>query len=241
MSVTWIGSPNFSGGRMGFKPSKIVIHWMAGTMAAADATFQNTQRQTSAHYGVEDTKVHQYVRESDTAWHSGKWLTNLQSIGIEHSAQPGRNASDATYRSSGQLVAEICKRWGIPLDRAHIIKHSEVIPTQCPGTVNLDRIISEAKSYLANEDEFMGHTAKDAWTEAIRGFIYEYTGNFHSLSDVRKNHMNKTRENIPTVKGFQSERRKMLGQLELSPSQIETYMTGSGKNKKFPEVAKEAG
>jgi len=135
-------SPNFTGGRTA-KIDRIVIHWIVGTLASADATFANRNSQVSAHYGIENSTVHQYVRESDTAWHAKS--ANARSIGIEHSAAPLRNATATTIKTSAKLVADICKRYNIPIDRKHIIKHSEVVATACPGTIPIDEIIKQAK------------------------------------------------------------------------------------------------
>lgn len=138
----WIGSPNFDTNR---KPiNRIVIHWIVGTLAAADSQFQKPNS-TSAHYAVEDTTVHQYVKEEHVAYHAGNYAMNQRSIGIEHSAAPDRPASEETYKTSATLIREIAKRHNIPLDRTHIIKHSEVVPTQCCGTVDVDRLINLAK------------------------------------------------------------------------------------------------
>lgn len=149
MNVTWIGSPNYTAGRQGNGIDHIVIHWMDGNLASTDSVFQNTSRQTSSHYGIEDGVVHQYVKPEDTAWHAGNWAMNLRSIGIEHSAQPGRDASAETIETSAQLVAELAKQFGIPLDRQHVIKHSEVpYQTQCCGTVPIDTILTRAKAII---------------------------------------------------------------------------------------------
>lgn len=143
MTVKWIGSPNFDTNR---KPiTKIVIHWIVGNLAAADATFLKPNG-VSAHYGVEDDNVHQYVKEENVAYHAGVYSVNQESIGIEHSADPNRPASEATYQTSGKLIAEIAKRHSIPLDRQHILKHSEIKATQCPGTMDLDKLINIAKA-----------------------------------------------------------------------------------------------
>lgn len=144
MNITWIGSPNFDNAR---KPiDRIIIHWIVGTLASADAQFQKPKG-TSAHYGIEDIVIHQYVQESDVAYHAGVYAMNQRSIGIEHSASPDRPASEQTYKTSGQLVARICKDYNIPLDRTHILKHSEVKATQCCGTVDVDKIIEIAKTF----------------------------------------------------------------------------------------------
>lgn len=145
MNITWIGSPNYTQGREGHKPNKIVIHWMDGTLSSTDNVFQDTVRNTSAHYGVEDNLIHQYVNTDDTAYHAGNWEVNLESIGIEHSADPNRPASDSTYNTSAALINYLANKYTIPLDRDHIIKHSQVISTQCPGSIDLDILITKAK------------------------------------------------------------------------------------------------
>lgn len=142
--MKWIGSPNYDTNR---KPiDRVVIHWFgAGNQAGADATFQKPSG-TSAHYSVEDTTVHQYVKEEHVAYHAGNYAMNQRSIGIEHSATPDRPATEATYQTAGKLLGEICARHNIPLDREHIIKHSEVPrATQCCGTIDIDKLISIAK------------------------------------------------------------------------------------------------
>lgn len=144
MIITQRPSPNKDSNRV--KIDTIVIHWIVGNLAAADAVFAKPAS-TSAHYGVEDNNVHQYVPENMVAYHAGNYVVNQRSIGIEHSAAPDRPASNQTYETSGQLIAEIAKRNNIPLDRAHIKGHKEIVSTQCPGTMDIDRLISIAKKY----------------------------------------------------------------------------------------------
>lgn len=47
--------------------------------------------------------------------------------------QPDRWFTDAAYRASAKLCADICARHGIPVDRGHIVGHNEV-----PGTDHTD-------------------------------------------------------------------------------------------------------
>lgn len=140
--IKWIGSPNFDTNRTNI--DRIIIHWIVGNLASADAVFAKAGG-VSAHYAVEDGTIHQYVKEENVAYHAGVYSMNQRSIGIEHSASPDRPASDQTYDTSGKLIAEIAKRYNIPLDREHILKHSEVKATQCCGTVDIDRLITIAK------------------------------------------------------------------------------------------------
>jgi len=145
--IEWIGSPNYSQGRT-HAIDRIVIHWIVGTLASADAVFQKPNG-VSAHYGIEDDGVHQYVDEANTAWHAGVGSMNARAIGLEHSASPDRPASQSTIDTSAGLVADICVRYGIPCDRTHIIKHSEVpYNTQCCGTIPIDEIVDKANKLI---------------------------------------------------------------------------------------------
>ncbi len=144
MNIKAIGSPNFTEGRGGNKIAGVIAHWMVGTLASTDQVFQNTVRNTSAHWGVEDDNVHAYVMEDDTAYHAGNWQVNQTTIGIEHSAAPGRVASDATYESSAQLIAAAAKKWGFAINSSTVRPHSSIVATQCPGTIDIPRLIKRA-------------------------------------------------------------------------------------------------
>lgn len=142
-----VPSPNYTKGRQGNSVKYVVIHWIVGTLSAADAVFKNSNTQTSAHYGIENKVIHQYVSEANTAYHAGTWSANLQSIGIEHSAAPGRPASNDTYNSSIELIASICKKYKLNPDTA-IVPHNKFVATQCPGTMDLNRIKKGVKARL---------------------------------------------------------------------------------------------
>lgn len=114
---------------------------MDTTLEGADNVFAgNSNRQVSAHFGVEEETIHQYVKLTDTAWHSGNWMANLTSVGIEHSAAPGRPASEVTYNTSAELICNICTQLGLVPSRALLHKHSEFNSTSCPGTIDLDHL-----------------------------------------------------------------------------------------------------
>jgi hypothetical protein len=131
---------------------KIVMHWMAGSLASCDATFKNPSRKASAHYGIGGSTIHQYVQEDQVAWHAGGGV-NYESIGIEHEGGypvPGGlfKPTMETCNTSAQLVADICRRYKIPCDRNTVKKHSEYMSTECPGTLDIDYIISQANLLL---------------------------------------------------------------------------------------------
>lgn len=146
MQIIWKGSPNKDGKEYREPITHVVLHWFGvGTLDGANNRFQNDTTDVSAHYGISDDTVYQWVKEEEVAWHAGNYAMNQCSIGIEHDATTTKNASDKTYQTAGQLLREICDRHNIPLDRAHILKHSEVVPTSCPGTLDVDKIIAIAK------------------------------------------------------------------------------------------------
>jgi hypothetical protein len=160
MNIQFIGSPNYTKGRQGASIDKIVCHWMAGTLAATDSVFQNTTRQTSAHYGVgQDGQVHQYVKESDTAWHAGNWDANITSVGIEHEGGPGIPITDSVYQTSGELIASIWQRVGRQLP---LRKHSDFKATQCPGTLDLNRLTDIATKIYKGEEQVADQIILDA-------------------------------------------------------------------------------
>lgn len=142
-----VPSPNYTAGRTQ-AISKVIIHWIVGNLASADSQFKNPASGVSAHYGVEDGTIHQYVAENNTAWHAKQ--ANPFSIGIEHSAAPDRPASDATYDTTSTLIAQICKRYNLNPDTA-IEPHNKYVATQCPGTMDLQRIKNSVKAKLGDD------------------------------------------------------------------------------------------
>ncbi|MFF5370548.1 N-acetylmuramoyl-L-alanine amidase [Streptomyces sp. NPDC013187] len=115
----------------------VIIHVAQTTYAGALSVFRNPGRRVSAHYVVRssDGRVAQCVRESDIAWHAGNWDYNTRSIGIEHEGWVSRPGyfTDVMYERSARLTAAICRRYGIPRNREHIIGHHEV-----PGSDHTD-------------------------------------------------------------------------------------------------------
>jgi N-acetyl-anhydromuramyl-L-alanine amidase AmpD len=144
---------------------RIVIHTMVGTSASADSRFNNPTQKVSAHYGVLlNGKLWHWVDEDNTAYHAGDYAMNQRSIGIEHEDNGDFNGvrPDALYTTSASLVKDICTFYNIPIDRQHILRHSEVIATGCPDALDIDRIVREAsggQNIQATIDEL--RTARD--------------------------------------------------------------------------------
>ena len=129
---------------------RIIIHTMVGTWQSAAARFGQYGTQVSAHYGVKlDGGLIHWLEEYYTGYHAGNYPMNQRSIGIEHEDGGNYNGvrPDILYQTSGKLVADICKFYSIPIDRSHILKHSEVIPTGCPDALDIDKIVSYAQNY----------------------------------------------------------------------------------------------
>ena len=114
----------------------VVIHDTEGRFVGSVRALQNARRAASAHFIVSRRgQVVQLVPVHDVAWHAGNRSWNLHSIGIEHEgwADRRRSYTPAEYRASAQLVAYLAHRWGIPLDRRHVVGHDEVPDPDHPG------------------------------------------------------------------------------------------------------------
>jgi N-acetyl-anhydromuramyl-L-alanine amidase AmpD len=129
---------------------QVVIHITDGgsRITGTIGWFQNPNQRNarnqpihvSAHYVVgRDGEVVQMVRNNDIAWHANS--ANGHSIGIEHVANSTRRLlpTDDEYRGSARLVAWLCCQYGLPLDRTHVLGHSEAdthtTHTNCPNSV----------------------------------------------------------------------------------------------------------
>ncbi|MEW2561765.1 MULTISPECIES: N-acetylmuramoyl-L-alanine amidase [Streptomyces] len=114
----------------------VVVHVTQGSFASAVKVFQDPGHGAAAHYIVgKDGRITQMIRELDVAYHAGNRSYNERSVGIEHEGFVDRpeDFTDAMYAASARLTAGICARYGIPVDREHIIGHVEV-----PGTDHTD-------------------------------------------------------------------------------------------------------
>lgn len=127
-------------------PDVAINTWLAGSPAG-----------TSAHYEITDNAIINTLGEDYIAYHAGGTggadvpkiaNPNGRSIGLEHVNSTGEaggwQVSDATIRNSAKLVADICARYGLPLNRDTVMLHREVTSTACPGGLDIDRLMSYA-------------------------------------------------------------------------------------------------
>lgn len=129
---------------------RIVIHHNATTNkdVAINTWSASGSAQTSAHYEVANNEIIGIVGEETTAWHAGNGDMNARSIGIENlnsAGEPNWPVSSQTFESLSKLVADICKRYGMPIDSTHVIPHNAVVGTRCPGGIDVAKVIARAR------------------------------------------------------------------------------------------------
>ena len=118
----------------------IVIHDTEATYKTTLALVKDPTY-VSWHYTLRSVDGHiaQHVDNSDVAWHAGNWYVNMHSIGLEHEGFAATGAdwyTESLYQSSAKLVRHLSQKYGVPLDRAHIIGHDQVpgiLPANVPG------------------------------------------------------------------------------------------------------------
>jgi hypothetical protein len=135
MQIQQALSPNYSAGRNGKSIIAIVNHITAGLMPGTLSWLQNPSAQVSSHYLVTKTgEIYQLVADENTAWHAGivnkpNWPLydgtnpNRYTIGIEHECLEGGELTEVQYQATLWLHRQLIVKWGIPVDRDHIIGH----------------------------------------------------------------------------------------------------------------------
>ncbi len=166
-SVIQKPSPNFDS-RGSNVPKYICLHIMAGTLVGTDSWFANPISQVSAHYGVGfNGEIHQYVDEKNSAWANGFVknptakivLDNLNvsqnkiSLSIENEGQDLAKAPEAQLKALVRLIRCLAGRWGIPLDREHIIGHFEVNSIGKPNCPSPDHTVMDRVVQLCQQTD----------------------------------------------------------------------------------------
>jgi N-acetyl-anhydromuramyl-L-alanine amidase AmpD len=109
----------------------IVIHDTEESYANTIATFTNPASYVSANYVIKSSNgaVTEMVRPHNVAWAVGNWYYNTHSVSIENEGFAAQGATwytNAMYRSDALLVRYLAHRYGVPLNREHIIGHDNV-------------------------------------------------------------------------------------------------------------------
>lgn len=131
------------------KVTRIILHITDGQKFAFRTAemFSTPGCRHSAHFVVgQEGAIYQCVDLDDIAYHAH--TANGLSIGIEHCARspkewdrsdPGMPLTELQIAASVKLVQWLCDRYGLPLDRAHVMGHKEADPAtdhdDCPEGV----------------------------------------------------------------------------------------------------------
>lgn len=125
----------------------ITVHWWdlperAGTHDGTVNYILNKARlgQGSVNYVLSNDKISVLVEPDNVAWASQSG--NPTTISIEF--DPRLNAEG--YRKAGWLIAELERRYGRSLT---LYPHKHWVSTQCPGTLDLNRMRAEANKWKA--------------------------------------------------------------------------------------------
>jgi N-acetylmuramoyl-L-alanine amidase len=171
-TAKYVGSPYWSP-RNGFSPEAVVLHIMDGTLAGCDSWFNNNPYGVSAHLGMNEQEIHQYVWFSNAAHanggievgHTSKLITengyqnpNDWTVSIEMEGVGPAEPTPVLFEKAAVVVATIFKNVlfksgasGVAIDRGHILKHSDISPQtrkNCPGwsEATMSRFISRVKA-----------------------------------------------------------------------------------------------
>ena len=139
----------------------IVIHDTGNKRSGADANahfnfFNGGDRQSSAHYFVDDKQILRVVKDSDKSWHCGdgrglNGITNDNSIGIEMCINSDGDFNK-TYLHTLKLTKYLMKKYNIPLE--NVVRHYDASRKICPNiwTENNWEKWNKFKEHLKQED-----------------------------------------------------------------------------------------
>jgi peptidoglycan hydrolase-like protein with peptidoglycan-binding domain len=157
-----ITTPN-KGPRTVRKVDKIILHHWAGTdFPGTLRMWATAARKASCNYAIgnEGQRVG-VVPEELRSWSVSNANMDSSAITfeIENESVNGWTISDAAFESTAQIMADLSRRFGIPLDRNHVIGHREVYTrfrvgyaTACPGGLfpRMDELINRARQIAGN-------------------------------------------------------------------------------------------
>ncbi len=160
MNIVKKPTSNF-GERNGYKPEIVVVHISDGTLASMDSWFAAKSSLASTHYSVAlNGTISQYVTEDKAAWSNGRFGNptfklnkglginpNQYTISVENEGKDLAKGTPEQFRELCGLIADICSRNNIPVDRTHIIGHYEIDSVNrpyCPSPDHsiMDKIVS---------------------------------------------------------------------------------------------------
>lgn len=171
LSADWRASGNNSGITMPNGPAGFCTHHSAGTSLDMAPTFLKAN--TSAHYGIKDYNVVQFVEDRRAAWHCGDSWGNRNLLSIEcvnsGGSSQGWPISETTIDTLVLFLSDKCKEYNIPslIVGVNLFGHKDFYNTFCPGVLypRLDEIASRVNSILGGDDM----TPEEFWTYTYNG------------------------------------------------------------------------
>ena len=158
---------NFEKGRGKEIPTFIVIHIVGRPGITAESAiqhFHNPSSGVSSHYLTKrNGEIIQFVEDMDTAYVNGiVWQPsnkliqkaylenrriNCMSIGIEHEGSEYEDITEAQYKATAELIQELSRKWGIPLNADYVIPHHSIRRDKvCPGKISIGKILELANA-----------------------------------------------------------------------------------------------
>jgi len=151
--VEFVGAhpTNFTGGR-NRAISRITFHYIVGDAGGARARFNTPNEQVSATYIIgSNGAIFNSVAEEHCAWADGNSESNNMTISIEHAGgHPSVPYTAQMYAASAQLVAYLIDKYKINDFKRH--RDVSRSPTACPGELDCERIINEARRLIASNN-----------------------------------------------------------------------------------------
>ena len=144
--------------RGGANVRRFIVHAAAMTSLSGYLSMVATgSREVSSHYTAKDDTLVGIVDEAYRAWTSASYLDG-EAITIEviNTGGPdeGWYVNAVTLATAAALIADVARRYGFPLDRAHVEGHRELLPrygesyaTVCPAGIDLDHLVNLARAY----------------------------------------------------------------------------------------------
>lgn len=121
----------------------IVIHDTGNKSKGADANahfnfFNTADRQSSAHYFVDDIQILRIIKDKDKSWHCGDGkgrygIRNENSIGIEMCINIDSDFN-TTINNTIELTAYLMNKYNIPIE--NIVRHYDASRKICPNIMS---------------------------------------------------------------------------------------------------------
>ncbi len=177
---------NFSPGRHSYIPKAIVIHSINESPRKAQDTFNDKECRRSMNYTIgSEGGIWKMVNEEDTAWHTRSLTNNswkiakknvnpdLYTIGIGLEVDSNGQCATRTYEACSELITDISPRWGIHIDRNHIVGVWEINNLSGKNqkrSIDLDKLVRLANHFSqssGNVDSLTQRLKSMADTQAI--------------------------------------------------------------------------